>query len=524
MGRYEDRWWQGHGHLVRFITANGHSRVPVSHRTVPEGFALGTWVKVQRREHALGTLRDERRQALREAGFAFEVRQPLKQWRRNVDRLVAFRDEFGHTRVPYYFEAPDGFGLGAWVARVRRRRAAGGLADQQVADLDAAGMDWTLAVETSKRRSHRAFAAFVAEHGHGRVPEGYRTTDRFDLAGWVARVRRDWRAGRLSATQERELRDLGFEFPTVTDADEEWEAFRACLSRYIANNGHANISTTFECEDGTRLGSWVSAQRAAWREGTLPPERVASLDALGFVWHVRVHDERWNHRVGLLIKYVDAHGDARVPGDWVAPDGTRLGAWVARRRWEHRHGLLCAERIEQLEALGFEWVAPPRSRTTRGKDDLAFQAWVGSLEAFAREHGHCRVPAAHTGPGGERLGAWVAYTRARHAKGLLAADRVAALDRVGFAWRVRDNDVLWQEGVTALRRHVELYGHARVPTRFVCDDGFRLGRWVRSRRREGNAGTLGAERFRELDELGFVWLPAEAGAGHRPRPAMSLAG
>jgi hypothetical protein len=517
MGRYEERWWQGHDHLVRFVGEHGHSRVPVSHRTVPDDFALGTWVKVQRREHALGRLKQERRQALREAGFEFEVRQPHKQWRRNVDRLAAFKAEHGHTRVPYYFETVDGFGLGAWVARMRRRRSTDDLTAEQVADLDAVGMDWTLALETVKDRSHRAFAAFVAEHGHGHVPSGHRTQDGFELGDWTERVLRDRRAGRLSTTQERELRDLGFEFPREGDPDEEWESYCSCLSRYIANNGHVNVSTTYECADGTRLGTWVSTQRTARREGDLSDARIARLDALGFVWHVSNHDERWNHRLGLLIRYVDQHGDSRVPGDWVAPDGTRLGAWAERRRWEHRHGLLRAERVEELEALGFEWVLPPRARTARSKDDVAFREWVRVLEVFERAHGHCRVPASYTGPSGEKLGAWVAYTRARHAQGLLAPERHEALDRLGFEWRVRDNDVLWTQGVRALSRYVGRNGHALVPARFVDDDGFRLGRWVRSRRGEGNAGRLAPDRVRELDAVGFVWRPV--GAGPRSRAA-----
>lgn len=506
MGRYEERWWEGHAHLVQFVAEHGHPRVPVSHRTEPDGFALGTWVKVQRREHSLGTLKDERLRALREAGFAFEVRHPLKQWQRNVDRLTAFKDEHGHTRVPYYYETADGFGLGAWVGRMRRRRASGEVTDQQVADLDAVGMDWTLALETSKRRSHRAFAAFVADHGHARVPDPYRTSDGFDLSGWVARVRRDRRAGRLSATQERELRDLGFEFPSVPDAA-DWDAHLASLSRYVVRNG-PDISTTFECDDGTRLGHWVSSQRAAREAGTLSAGRVAQLDDLGFVWHVRdEEDGLWREGVELLARYVEEHGDGRVPGDHVTTDGTPLGAWVARRRWEHRHGLLRAERVDELVALGFEWTATPTAGATRRSDDQAFRAWVGTLETFRAEQGHCRVPASFVCPDGRRLGDWVAYVRARHAKGLLAPGRVEVLDGLGFEWRVRDNDALWRQGVEALGSYVAEHGHARVPIRHRRDDGFRLGQWVRSRRSEGTGGRLSPERVAALDALGFVWDP-----------------
>lgn len=276
---------------------------------------------------------------------------------------------------------------------------------------------------------------------------------------------------------------------------------------YIARNG-PDISTTFECDDGTRLGHWVSSQRASRQTGSLSAERVARLDDLGFVWQVRdEEDDEWLRGIGLLTRYVEEHGDSRVPGDHVAPDGTALGAWVARRRWEHRHGLLRAERVGELAALGFEWTVTPQPGMTRATDDRAFRAWVDALQTYRDESGHCRVPAGFATPDGRRLGDWVAYTRARHAKGLLAQDRVEVLDRLGFEWRVRDNEALWQQGVEALRAYVVEHGHARVPIRYWRDDGFRLGQWVRSRRSEGKGGRLSPERTAALDALGFVWDP-----------------
>ena len=40
-------WEENFGHLLVYVQAEGHARVPISHRTA-EGYRLGTWVGNQR--------------------------------------------------------------------------------------------------------------------------------------------------------------------------------------------------------------------------------------------------------------------------------------------------------------------------------------------------------------------------------------------------------------------------------------------------------------------------------------------
>jgi hypothetical protein len=55
-----DQWNEGYQRLLRFVTENGHARVPASHQD-DDGFRLGQWVSGQRSAHAKGTLSAERR-------------------------------------------------------------------------------------------------------------------------------------------------------------------------------------------------------------------------------------------------------------------------------------------------------------------------------------------------------------------------------------------------------------------------------------------------------------------------------
>ena len=60
---YEADWREGLAALEEFVEREGHTHVPVAWRE--NGYRLGQWLRVQRREHGRGTLRPERRAAPR---------------------------------------------------------------------------------------------------------------------------------------------------------------------------------------------------------------------------------------------------------------------------------------------------------------------------------------------------------------------------------------------------------------------------------------------------------------------------
>ena len=61
-----------------------------------------------------------------------------------------------------------------------------------------------------------------------------------------------------------------------------------------------------------------------------------------------------------------------------------------------------------------------------------------------------------------------------------------------------------------LRRYVDEHGTSKI-SKSATIDGFRLGLWVRNRRKEFRDGVLPAERVAELEALpGWTWDPKEA--------------
>ena len=146
---------------------------------------------------------------------------------------------------------------------------------------------------------------------------------------------------------------------------------RARLAEFKAEHGHCRVPRNNPADP--KLGNWVGNQRRCKKRHASDPspilaaERVAKLEALGFEWSVPigggVHKDEagWEAMRARLAAFNAEHGHCRV-----SDEHRQLGRWVASQR-KYRKRLdagrpspeITAERVAQLEALGFEWSLPP---------------------------------------------------------------------------------------------------------------------------------------------------------------------
>jgi len=89
----------------------------------------------------------------------------------------------------------------------------------------------------------------------------------------------------------------------------------------------------------------------------------------------------------------------------------------------------------------------------------------------------------------------------------MTADRVRALERLGFEWAKRKGDVAWNSMYEDLCAYREKHGHADVPTKY--DENKTLGRWVSTQRSQyklfktGMRSLMTQERYEKLCLLNF---------------------
>jgi hypothetical protein len=60
------------------------------------------------------------------------------------------------------------------------------------------------------------------------------------------------------------------------------------------------------------------------------------------------------------------------------------------------------------------------------------------MEAYVKEHEHCRVLATHITADGYRLGQWVKVQRRRRKNNKMPAEQKDRLDALGFVWLTRN--------------------------------------------------------------------------------------
>lgn len=325
------------------------------------------------------------------------------------------------------------------------------------------------------------------QHGHPNVPVEWKPDP--SLGAWVKQQRRMHRNGQLPEHRKQQLEQLGLDWNPKEELDVVWNERFARIAEFHARYGHANVPVNWQ-PDRT-LGKWVKTQRKRHRAGSLPPERTARLESLGFEWNPKsAHREE---RIAQLAEFRSTHGHADVPVDW--PPDPSLGAWLKKQRAAARAGRLPIDIRKRLTVLDVRW-AP---KTVN--DDL-WELRFAELVKFQITHGHCRAPKGW--PPSPHLASWIKVQRAEARRGNLTADMKARLDSLGFDWNPKDElKTKWDERFAQLVEFRSRHGHTRVPV--GCKTHPALGRWVKKQRARHSRGILAPDRIARLESSGFEW-------------------
>ena len=228
--------------------------------------------------------------------------------------------------------------------------------------------------------------------------------------------------------------------------DESWYEMLGKLGEYKEENGHCNVPNS----EGS-LGNWVIKQRYLYRkrddgeQTPLTDERIAALGAMGFEWDGtgvnnpgNPNDELWYEMLGKLGEYKEENGHCNVPRSQ-----GKLGQWVKNQRSEYqkrrvgKKTSLTDDRVAALESMEFEWVGTGTNKSGKSNDDLWNERLV-ELRDYKEENGNCNVPSSRGA-----LSKWVSKQRSLYRKREdgektpLTDKRVAALDAIGFLWKLR---------------------------------------------------------------------------------------
>jgi hypothetical protein len=251
--------------------------------------------------------------------------------------------------VPQKFVTADGFRLGGWINERRHELKRQQISQARVDELDALGMVWHPRRE-QRLRGIAAARAYRQTYGHLRVPVNYVTIHGFRLGTWLSTRRVARKRGDLARARIAELDALDM----IWDPwEEDWEKGFAVARAYQEAHGDLLVPRHFVTSDGFKLGNWIGKQRA--KRDRLSSEQITKLDELAMVWDAM--EEKWQRGMAASRAYRESKGHLVVPGSFVSDDGFPLGKWISHRRAFRRNGILSAERIAELDALGMVWDA-----------------------------------------------------------------------------------------------------------------------------------------------------------------------
>ena len=271
---------------------------------------------------------------------------------------------------------------------------------------------------------------------------------------------------------------------------------KTSLCIYKEFYGNIDVPRRYTDANHLYLGRWLERQKSFYREGQLPHEQVQKLEALGCKWS-RDLDRRFESMFQLLCDYKEKYGNVNVPPKFKTAQGESLGNWCNNLRARYRLGKIDEDRVRRLDEIGFIW-----------------QPYMSNWDecyAYAKEyyetHGDLKVPKRYVCEDGYKLGLWI-YTQRRvregAVKGNISEEQIKRLDEIGMEWTVIKND-RFDEYVEAFIQYKKKMGTCKIPSDYVNEDGLLMGHWAYRMKRNYREGKLPEEKYRKLDELGFLW-------------------
>ena len=299
--------WERHYQACKeYKEKNGNLDIPSDYIT--DGMKLGVWLgnarKAKRYNIKSKYFSPERLDMLSDLGIVWEYQNDVI-WERNYEAAKAWKEEYGDLEVPNR-AIYHGVKLGSWLGDLRKVRRGIGkkrldLTQEQIERLDAIGMRWDNSWDLAWEKGFSELQEYRNHFGSCEVPCGYLSEEGYKLGVWCTKQRENYKKpGKLTEERIRRLEELGFSWSQsrANDWDECYEAVKA----YYLREGTLNMPQDYKA-GRVWLNKWLNEQRQIMlgnRKGrVLTEEQMKKLNAIGFTGKTAA-EQRWEDNYNQL--------------------------------------------------------------------------------------------------------------------------------------------------------------------------------------------------------------------------------
>lgn len=241
----------------------------------------------------------------------------------------------------------DGLKVGTWSCQQRTQHRSGNLPADRATRLEAIGFVWNKTIWQWEK--HYAILKRMFDAGTSIEMEKRAVAiDGLNIGYWCSTQRAAFKNGKLSPDQIARLEAIGFTWNLL---DKQWKQNYAALKCLFDAGKAVNVPDRFEI-DGLWIGQWCRDQRKRFECGRLSADRIALLEAIGFVWDQLAM--RWEQHYAILNQMFEKGESINMPQRTLIA-GQKIGMWCHDQRKRYKLGKLSADRIAKLEAIGFKW-------------------------------------------------------------------------------------------------------------------------------------------------------------------------
>ena len=270
-----------------------------------------------------------------------------------------------------------------------------------------------------------------------------------------------------------------------------WDVMFQEAKTYFEQHGHLRPTLSYVTDNGYGLGRWLGTQRINRSKGFpgLTKEKIDALDSIGMEWD-SLFLRKWMRYYGLAKRYHEQHGHLDIPTTYETEGGIKLGIWISSQRENYAKGKLSEEQIQRLNTLGMSW------DRFASKWEQGYRYCIQYIE----EHGDINSVPDNFVYNDFKLSSWLRVQRNRKRSGKLTEERIEKLSSIGFYWDVYE--AFWKAGYAHACAYLKEHGNLKMPTGYVCEDGFKLKSWLNNQAVRKKKGLLTEAQIEKLQEIG----------------------